>query len=47
MNIEPLLKEYLRGFRKADDILEDCKKAYFGVKNESLVIDESDELEDL
>lgn len=47
MNIEPLLKEYLRGFRKADDILEDCKNAYFGVKNESLVIDESDELEDL
>ena len=47
MNIEPLLKEYLRGFRKADDILEDCKNAYFGVKNESLIIDESDELEDL
>ena len=43
MNIEPLLKEYLRGFRKADDILEDCKNAYFGDKNESSVTDELDE----
>ncbi len=29
MNIEPLLKEYLRGFRKASDILEKFNKAYF------------------
>ena len=43
MNIEPLLKEYLRGFRKDDDILEDCKNAYFGDKNESSVTDELDE----
>lgn len=32
MNIEPLLKEYLRGFRKSKDILEKFSKAYFEVK---------------
>lgn len=35
MNIEPLLKEYLRGFRKANEILEKFSKAYFGETNES------------
>ena len=35
MNIEPLLKEYLRGFRKAGDILGKLKKAYFGNNEES------------
>ncbi len=30
MSIEPLLKEYLRGFRKTDEILEKFSKAYFG-----------------
>ena len=30
MNIQPLLKEYLRGFRKANEILEKFSKAYFG-----------------
>ncbi len=30
MNIEPLLKEYLRGFRKASEILGKFKTAYFG-----------------
>lgn len=34
MNIEPLLKEYLRGFRKASEILEKFKTAYFGTKEE-------------
>ena len=29
MNIEPLLKEYLRGFRKAKEILDKFIKAYF------------------
>ena len=29
MNIEPLLKEYLRGFRKAKEILDKFTKAYF------------------
>ena len=30
MNIEPLLREYLRGFRKAEDILVKLKDAYYG-----------------
>ena len=30
MNIEPLLKEYLRGFRKASEILGKFKTAFFG-----------------
>ena len=29
MNIEPLLREYLRGFRKSEEILKKFKKAYF------------------
>lgn len=32
MNIEPLLKEYLRGFRKSKEILEKFSKAYFEIK---------------
>lgn len=35
MNIEPLLKEYLRGFRKTDEILDKFSKAYFGNDQES------------
>lgn len=31
MNLNPLLNEYLRGFRKADEILEDLKNIYDGV----------------
>ena len=31
MNIEPLLKEYLRGFRKSAEILEKFRKAYFNI----------------
>lgn len=30
MNIQPLLKEYLRGFRKTEEILDKFSKAYFG-----------------
>lgn len=33
MNIEPLLKEYLRGFRKTAEILEKFKNAYFNTKD--------------
>ena len=33
MNIEPLLKEYLRGFRKTADILEKFRKAYFNTND--------------
>lgn len=35
MNIEPLLKEYLRGFRKTGEILDKFKTAYFGTKEET------------
>lgn len=35
MNIEPLLKEYLRGMRKSSDILEKYQKAFFNTKEES------------
>lgn len=34
MNIEPLLKEYLRGFRKSDEIMDKFKKAYFDTSDE-------------
>jgi 5-methylcytosine-specific restriction endonuclease McrBC GTP-binding regulatory subunit McrB len=35
MNIEPLLKEYLRGFRKSKEILNKFSKAFFDKKKES------------
>lgn len=35
MNIEPLLKEYLRGFRKADEIIDRFSKAFFNTKEET------------
>ena len=35
MNIEPLLREYLRGFRKTDEILDKFRKAYFGNNTET------------
>jgi len=43
MNIEPLLKEYLRGFRKTAEIIDKFSKAYFGEGNEPQVelIDEN------
>lgn len=40
MNIEPLLKEYLRGFRKASETLERFKAAYY--KREEVTVDTSD-----
>ena len=45
MNIEPLLKEYLRGFRKTSEILERFKTAYFGTKAETKndVVEQIDE----
>lgn len=36
MNIEPLLREYLRGFRKTDEILDKFRKAYYGKDNETV-----------
>ncbi len=35
MNIEPLLKEYLRGFRKTKEVLDKFNKAYFNKKEDS------------
>jgi len=35
MSINPLLKEYLRGFRKVADILNKFKQAYFNTKKET------------
>lgn len=35
MNIQPLLKEYLRGFRKMEEILEKFSNAYFGKTKET------------
>ena len=35
MNIQPLLKEYLRGFRKIEEILEKFSNAYFGKTKET------------
>lgn len=45
MNIEPLLKEYLRGFRKSDDILKKFSKAYFNSEETPTEQEESEELE--
>ena len=39
MNIEPLLKEYLRGFRDAEKLLNGFKEAYYG-ENESKEVTE-------
>lgn len=35
MNIEPLLREYLRGFRKYEEYLKKFKKAYFKKENDT------------
>ncbi|MGM9843268.1 MAG: McrB family protein [Muribaculaceae bacterium] len=35
MNIEPLLREYLRGFRKAEELLTKFKKAFFNTTETS------------
>ena len=37
MNIQPLLKEYLRGFRKTEEILEKFSNAYFGKTKETAI----------
>ena len=44
MNIEPLLKEYLRGFRKTAEILDKFREAYFN-ENSETPADASDLLE--
>ncbi len=42
MNIKPLLQEYLRGFRKADEIMRKLSNAYFGVKDNEIETDETE-----
>ena len=37
MNIQPLLKEYLRGFRKSEEILDKFSKAYFDEEEEATI----------
>ena len=34
MNIEPLLREYLRGFRKTNEIMNQLREAYVGEREE-------------
>lgn len=38
MNIQPLLKEYLRGFRKTEEILEKFSRAFFGKNSEDATV---------
>lgn len=45
MNIEPLLREYLRGIRKVNDIMKKFQKAYFAETEEASTTEVSDELE--
>ena len=45
MNLEPLLREYLRGFRKVNDIMKKFQKAYFAETEEASTTEVSDELE--
>ena len=41
MNIEPLLKEYLRGFRKSNECLKKFEAAYY----DNIAISETEEAE--
>ena len=43
LNIEPLLKEYLRGFRKSEDLLHKFKMAYFHTEDELSFIEIEEE----
>ena len=42
MNIEPLLREYSRGFRKSDEIMEKLRSAYFDIKENNSNINDSE-----
>lgn len=41
MNIEPLLREYSRGFRKSDEIMEKLRSAYFDIKESNSNINDN------
>ena len=42
MNIEPLLREYIRGFRKSDEIMVKLRSAYFDTKESSSKINDNE-----
>ena len=42
MNIEPLLREYIRGFRKSDEIMEKLRSAYFDIKESNSNINDNE-----
>lgn len=42
MNIEPLLREYIRGFRKSDEIMEKLRNAYFDTKESNSNINDNE-----
>ena len=42
MNIEPLLREYIRGFRKSDEIMEKLSNAYFDTKESNSNINDNE-----
>lgn len=42
MNIEPLLREYSRGFRKSDEIMEKLRSAYFDIKESNSNINDNE-----
>ena len=46
LNIQPLLKEYLRGFRDSSEILERCKHAYFDGDDDSSNSDNDDVIDE-
>lgn len=42
MNIEPLLREYCRGFRKSDEIMKKLRSAYFDIKESNSNINDNE-----
>ena len=42
MNIEPLLREYIRGFRKSDEIMEKLRNAYYDTKESNSNINDNE-----
>lgn len=42
MNIEPLLREYSRGFRKSDEIMKKLRSAYFDIKESNSNINDNE-----
>ena len=42
MNIDPLLREYIRGFRKSEEIMEKLRNAYFDTKESNSNINDNE-----